>query len=135
VHGHDEALKNEVASFLAEATPDKIVILSEEPNRGRTIIEKFERHAAGAKFAVVLMTPDDEMADSRRRARPNVILELGYFIGRLGRDKVCVIRRGPIDDPSDLAGVMYTPVEASGDWKSELARELRAAGIEVSTDP
>jgi predicted nucleotide-binding protein/DNA-binding XRE family transcriptional regulator len=132
VHGHDTALKDEVYTFLTQVTSERIVILSEQANRGRTVIEKLERHGAIAKFAVVLMTPDDKMADGTRRARPNVVLELGFFIGSIGRQNVCVIRKPPIEDPSDIAGVVYTPVDADGDWKADLLRELRDAGIEVN---
>lgn len=121
----------DVYNFLKQVTTENVVILSDQPNRGRTVIEKLERHGAVAKFAVVLTTPDDEMANGARRARPNVILELGFFIGSIGRENVCVIRQSPIDDPSDIAGIVYTSVDAGGDWKGELIRELRAAGIEV----
>jgi len=95
VHGHNEAALNEVARFLEKLQQD-IVVLREKPNQGRTVIEKFEEYA-DVGFAVVLLTGDDHgsaVADSERlrmRARQNVVFELGYFIGRLGRNQVCVV--------------------------------------------
>lgn len=94
VHGHDEAALNQVARFL-ELLKQDVVVLREQPNRGQTIIEKFEDYSDVA-FAVVLLTPDDrggsadsDGGDQNLRARQNVILELGYFLGRLGRNRVC----------------------------------------------
>ena len=58
VHGHDEAAKQEVARFI-EKLGLEAVVLHEKANEGQTIIEKFEKHASDARFAVVLLTPDD----------------------------------------------------------------------------
>ena len=96
VHGHDEGARNAVARFV-EKLGLKASILDEQVNRGQTIIEKFEREASNAGFAIVLLTPDDVGAPKdhkdklQPRARQNVILELGYFLHRLGRERVCVL--------------------------------------------
>jgi predicted nucleotide-binding protein len=135
VHGHDEGAREAVARFLEkiEFIP---IILQEQPNQGRTIIEKFEDHAGEASFAVVLLTPDDvggarAAGASSERPRQNVVFELGFFVGRLGRGKVCLLRRGDLEDFSDFQGVVYTEMDASGGWKIRLARELEAAGLTV----
>jgi predicted nucleotide-binding protein len=82
-------------------------------------------------FAVVLLTPDDEGnkkgESPRPRARQNVILELGYFIGRLGRHQVCALKRGEVEIPSDFDGVVYEPLDDFGGWRSKLVKELDAA--------
>ena len=135
VHGHDDGLKETVARYLSrlELTP---VILHEQPNQGRTIIEKFERYA-DVDFAVVLFTPDDvghpinKAEQSRPRARQNVVLELGFFMGALGRHRVCVLHTGDIELPSDYAGVLYLPLDAGGAWRFLLAKEMKASGIHI----
>lgn len=131
VHGRDKALEGEVLLYLTRIGIDPVV-LHEQANGGRTILEKFEEEAAGATYAIVLMTPDDFgglVGDkSKPRARQNVVLELGYFIGKLGKKRVCVMRLGEIEDPSDFSGVAYIGV-GSNDWKRELLRELDKAGI------
>jgi predicted nucleotide-binding protein len=136
IHGHDEGTKEKVARFL-EKVGLSVVILHEQVNRGLTILEKFERFAANAGFAVALFTPDDigyPMASEKNkqpRARQNVVLELGYFIGKLGRDKVFILHKGSVELPSDIFGVVYAPVDESNGWQLTLARELRAAGYDI----
>ena len=138
VHGHDEAARETVARFLErlELAP---VILHEQPNEGRTIIEKIEDNADVA-FAVVLLTPDDMGAlatntdNLKPRARQNVILELGYFIGRLGRERVCALKKGGVETPSDYDGVVYTDLDDAGTWKIGLFKELQAAGFDVDAN-
>ena len=105
VHGHDEAAKQSVARFLEQMSFQPI-ILHEQPNLGRTIIEKIEDHH-DVGFAVVLLTLDDECVTptgNKKRARQNVVLELGYFIGHLGRDRVAALKRGDLELPSDIIG-------------------------------
>jgi predicted nucleotide-binding protein len=113
------------------------VILHEQPNGGKTIIEKFEKHGSAAGFAVVIATPDDvgglaahpsEEPELRPRAPQNVIGEMFWFAGRLGRDKVCALVKGNLEMPTDFAGVVYTPMDDHGGWKSKMLQELEEAG-------
>jgi predicted nucleotide-binding protein len=133
VHGHDNAIKESAARFLEKLDLHPI-ILHEQPNKGRTVIEKFEAHS-DVGFAVVLLTPDDVCRESpeqiTRRARQNVILELGYFIGKLSRARVCALYREGVELPSDIHGVLYIPYDEGNGWRLQLAKEIRAAGITV----
>lgn len=133
VHGHDDGARETVARFL-ERIGLEAIILHEQANQGRTIIEKVVAHG-DVGFAVVLLTPDDEGCAKggtpEPRARQNVLLELGYFIGRLGRDKVCALKRGTLEIPSDFAGVVWETMDSNGGWKRALARELEAAGHDI----
>lgn len=130
VHGHDDGARETVARFL-ENIGLEAIILHEQANQGRTVIEKVIANS-DVGFAVVLLTPDDEGCKKGEipepRARQNVLLELGYFIGRLGREKVCALKCGSLEIPSDFAGVVWEPMDSSGGWKQKLARELEAAG-------
>lgn len=136
VHGHDDAAKNSVARFV-ERFGLEAVILHEQPNKGLTIIEKFEKNASGAGFAIVLLTGDDIGASKdtpetvKPRARQNVILELGYFCGSLGRSKVCVLYKEGVEIPSDYLGVIYTPLDEAGGWHLKLAKEMKEAGLQI----
>jgi len=136
VHGHDEAVLHETARFLEKLEQD-IVILREQPNRGQTIIEKFEDYS-DVGFAIILLTPDDRGGEAslpyekqKPRARQNVIFELGYFIGRLGRHRVCALYRPGVELPSDYAGVLYVQFDEQGGWRLALAKEMKAAGLPV----
>jgi predicted nucleotide-binding protein len=124
VHGHDDGAREGVARFL-EKLDLTAIILKEQPNRGRTTIEKFVDCAREVGFAVVLFTPDDlgkavDDDEERARARQNVIFELGYFVGALGRGKACLLRKGDVQIPSDLYGVVTPPwiVGTAGSWTS-----------------
>lgn len=138
VHGHDNEAKEAVARFLTQLGI-RPIILHERPNMGRTIIEKLEANSA-VGFAVVLLTPDDVGANSRTpelsrpRARQNVVLELGLFIGLLGRGRVCALRSDDIELPSDYSGVIYIPFDSGGGWKLELVRELKSAGFSIDAN-
>ena len=138
IHGRDEGTKNMLARFL-EKLGLKPVILHEQPNEGRTIIEKFEDHTK-VGFAVVLLTPDDvgsfqdDNTNLRPRARQNVIFEFGYFIGKLDRKRVCALVKGDVEKPSDYDGVLYIPLDNSDGWKMRLIKELKSAGFEVDAN-
>ena len=133
VHGHDEGIREAVARFL-ERIGFEAIILHEQANQGRTIIEKIEAHG-DVGFAIVLLTPDDVGAAKdnslQPRARQNVLLELGYFIARLGRSRVCALKRGDIEIPSDFGGIVYETYDTGGGWKMALGRELQAAGFDI----
>lgn len=133
VHGHDEYAREAVARFL-EKIGFEAIILHEQANQGRTIIEKIEAHGE-VGFAVVLLTPDDvggtKDSELHPRSRQNVILELGYFIGRLGRSRVCALKRGNVEIPSDFGGVVYETFDDTGGWKRALGQELQAAGFNI----
>ncbi len=139
VHGHDELAKNALEGFLGEIGLEPIV-LHRQPDKGRTIIEKFEAHS-DVGFAFVLLTPDEtaylateedkESAErkTKKRARPNVLFEFGFFVGKLGRTRVCCLYTGDVELPSDVSGLLYKQYENSVEetfWP--LQKELRAAG-------
>lgn len=137
VHGHDAAMKESVKNLLVTLGL-KPIILADEPNEGRTIIEKFEKHSQKSEYAVVLFSDAEDMghAHSERKSKPrprqNVILELGYFIGTLTRNRVCVLKKKNVEPPSDILGVGYTEyVQDSKDWQHRLADELLSAGYAV----
>ncbi len=134
VHGHDGYLKLQIANFLERITGKRPVILHEQADSGLTVIEKFENHASKAGFAVVLLTADDvgrtkEASALNVRARQNVVFELGFFFGKLGRRRVVALYEEGVELPSDISGVLYKSL--AGNWHTELGRELRAAGIKV----
>ena len=138
IHGRDGGTRAMVARFLEQLSL-KPVILDEQSNQGLTIIEKFERHAQ-VGFAVALLTPDDagslqgDGSNLNPRARQNVIFELGFFIGKLGRKGVCALTKGNVEIPSDYAGVVYIPLDDSEGWKMKLFRELKNASFDVDAN-
>lgn len=131
VHGHDGELKQSVARII-EKQGIKAIILSEQANKGRTIIEKFEDYS-DVGGAICLFTADDlgrakNDAIDNTRARQNVVLETGYFMGKLGRDHVVLLADKGIEMPSDLSGVVYTDTAS---WQFDLLKELSAMGYKV----
>lgn len=135
VHGHDELAESQVARLI-EKIGLKAIILHEQPNSGRTIIEKIEANS-DVQYAVVLYTPCDlgrakEEKNEREkfRARQNVVFEHGYLIGKLGRDKVSALVKGDIETPGDISGVVYIKMDDEGAWKTQLIREMKSVGLE-----
>ena len=134
VHGHDPATKLEVADFLLKVTGESPIILHKQADEGRVTIEKFEDKASDAGFAVVLLTADDEGnakgESPKPRARQNVIFELGYFIGKLGRNRICILYEKGVELPSDYEGVLYIEI-GKDNWLLNLAKEIKAAGFQA----
>jgi predicted nucleotide-binding protein len=140
-YGHDEALREGVARYTHNLVGAAPVLLEEKANKGRSLLEKFEQETTDASYAISIATPDDvgysikdgpECAEPR--ARENVWFELGFFAGKLGRDRTCVLYRGNVHLPSDLAGIAYIPADNPETWKVRLARELHSAGFQINTE-
>jgi predicted nucleotide-binding protein len=129
VHGHDDLAISELKDYLQNTLKwDQPVVLREQPNRGRTIIEKFEELSGRIDCVFVLLTPDDNgmnltTDDEKRRARQNVIFELGFFYAKMGRKsgRVIALRKGPIDLPSDIQGIVWI----------DISRGIKASGEEI----
>lgn len=137
VHGHNTDVLNSVARTV-ERLGLKPIILHEQPNAGKTLIEKFEEHS-NVGFSIILLTDDDEgkaktQIELNKRARQNVILELGYFIGKLGRPRVLPLYSAGVELPSDIYGLVYVPIDGSGNWKFAIVKELKAAGYAVDAN-
>jgi predicted nucleotide-binding protein len=150
VHGTDHGPMNELKAMLAEAGL-KPIVLSEQPSGGRTLVEKLEDYS-DVGYAFVILTPDDlggiyesggKWSRPKRlrsfikgaypRARQNVILELGYFIGKLGRNRVSCLLKKPLEQPSDIHGVVYIRFDRSlEEVRSEIMKELEAAGYNIT---
>ena len=143
VHGHDQGLKTDVERFIHEIglTP---IVLHREADEGATIIEKFEKHS-DVGYAFILLTPDEisytvdqeKFDESEKkleyRARPNVIFEFGYFVGSLGRNKVCCLYKGNVTIPSDLNGLIYKKIDSSIDSQAyAIIKELKAVGYKIN---
>ncbi len=138
VHGRDEQTKQDLEILLGEMGLEPVV-LHRQPDGGKTIIEKFEQYS-DVGYAFILMTPDETASlvggsekennnQNQLRARPNVIFEFGYFVGKLGRHRTCCLIKGELEIPSDLHGLVYkrfnVKIEEVG---YAIGKELKAAG-------
>lgn len=136
IHGRDIGTRDTIARFL-ESLDLEPVILQEQPDRGRTIIEKFEDYAQ-IDFAIALFTPDDfgglKGDDPQSRARQNVVFEFGYFIGKYGRERVRALVKGDLKIPSDYSGVLNIRIDDSDSWKIHLVGELKSAGFDFDAN-
>lgn len=141
VHGHNEVMKQSVARVI-EKLNLKPLILHEMPNKGRTIIQKFIDHS-DVGFAIILMSADDygfskdkTSETARLRARQNVILELGFFLGKLGTNRVIALfeQIENFEIPSDYDGVIFIQFDTLGKWKFDIIRELKALNYQVDAN-
>lgn len=136
-YGHDEEAITTVAKFV-ENLGLKATVLDEQPNNGLTVIENLEKYADDTEFAIALLTPDDVGAlkdeagrQLNPRARQNVIFELGYFIGKLNPNRVCLLYKEGVELPSYIPDVVYVPMDSANGWKLKLGQEMRNAGLPV----
>lgn len=133
IHGRDEGMRQSVARFLAALGITPVLLVERSDSGGVTIMEELEQQL-DAEFAVVLLSPDDQghcagqTKHRRSRARQNVIFEFGLFIGKLGRRRIFVLKKGELELPTDVLGLMYTDYDCAGAWQLRLARDLKKAG-------
>lgn len=149
VHGKDDKAKLELTRILEKDFKLDPIILHEKPDESKTIIEKFEKHS-DVGYVFILLTPDDVgmekklyrkiISDPEKyrgyglnfRARQNVIFEMGYFVGKLGRDRVCCLYTGDVELPSDIKGILYKPFNSSvRESYGDILKELKNAGYEL----
>ena len=134
VHGHNEAARTQLRDLLSSMglTP---IVLVEQNDLGFTVIEKFEYYARACSFAFVLMSPDDKSSEAgtevdQWRARQNVIMELGWFMAHLGRERVAILHQGKLEIPSDILGVVTIPFEHSvNEAAPVITARVRDAGL------
>lgn len=134
IHGHDHAAALEVQNLLRKEFGIEAVLMDQEPHLGRTLVEKFEEEAGACGFAIVILSPDDTVSNERQgdymQMRPNVVFELGWFYGRLGRDRVAVLYKSPTEVPTDLHGVGYYEFRDSPEERFlKIRKELQEAGM------
>lgn len=142
VHGHDEIAKTSLEVFLREIGLE-VIVLHRQADEGLTVIEKFEKHSEVA-YAFILLTPDEiaylrseeqEIDGERKkefRARQNVIFEFGYFVGKLGRSRVCCLYTGDVTLPSDVNGMIYKKFSKNIEEVAySIIKDLKASGYEI----
>lgn len=140
IHGHDELSKEQLARMLADMG-HKPVILLEQPDRGRTIIEKIEEEIESTDFVFAILTPDDVGIDRELyerggktrfnyRARQNVIFELGYTYAKKQRKNVCCLCKGNVEIPSDILGILYIKFKENiKEAYQDIVKELKEANL------
>ena len=135
MHRHDGEAKQAVTGFI-EKLGLEAIILDEQASSGSTIIEKIEANS-NVVFAIVLYTPCDlgaakgEKDHLKPRARQNVVFEHGYLMAKIGRKNVCPLVKGDLETPTDISGIVYTPMDEGGGWKLAVADEMEACGYKV----
>lgn len=130
-HGHNQIVRYKVKDFLRDRCGLNPIVLQELPSAGMTIIEKLEKHGRTADYAVVILTGDDITEHGEARARQNVIQELGWFQGVLGRNRTAMLVQRGVELFSNISGIVY--LEFEGDAVEgileDLRKELEEAGL------
>lgn len=134
IHGRDEAKWRELKDILHSKFRLNPIILQEQPDDGcKTIIEKFEKYAQTCSYAIALFTPDDEVKHSEftyLQARPNVIYELGWFCGMLGRSGTMLLLKEGTTVFSDFGGIIEKRfIQNISEKTEEIKKDLINAGI------
>ena len=141
VCGTDGEMKQAVTNALTKLRLVPVV-MCEEPSQGRKIVERFQDYA-DVGLAVVLLSPDDSVyvkdePPTKRKLRPrqDVVFELGFLLGKLGKGNVLVFFRecSNFEIPTDFEGIKVTAFDDRDSWKLALIRELTNCGYNVDTD-
>ncbi|WP_298065322.1 nucleotide-binding protein [uncultured Cetobacterium sp.] len=137
VHGQDNEIKANVARFI-EKFGIEAIILHEQVNEGRTIIEKIEKYT-DVNYGIILYSACDvgkskNEIDLKKRARQNVVFEHGYLIGKLGRERVIALNKDAVEVPSDISGIVYIPYDLNEGWKISVVKELKKSGFEIDSN-
>lgn len=130
IHGHDELNLLKLEKYLTDKLNVPPVILKDNPSQGKTIIEKFELFASDCNYAIAIFTKDDlvdKNGDQYLQPRPNVIFELGWFYGNLGRENVLIVFQEGVNVPSDLDGIIRIQFEKNIlDKAHEIIKEIES---------
>lgn len=134
IHGRDEAKWRELKDIIQSEFRLDPIILAQQPDMGaKTVIEKFEHYAETCAYAIAIFTPDDEVTDGAGiylQARPNVIYELGWFCGRLGRSNVMLLLKEGTSMFSDFGGIIQKRfVTNVSERLVEIRIELEESGL------
>lgn len=140
VYGHDDTARTQLEAMLRRWDLEPI-ILDQQASAGKTIIEKLEDYSSDVNYAIVLATPDDEgrcltEPTLKKRVRQNVVLELGLFLAKLGREKVAILLKESenFEKPSDIQGLVYIPFQNKVDEVAvSLAKELDRQNYKIDT--
>ena len=132
VHGHNEEALAKTENFVRKMGLNPI-ILRDQASGGKTIIEKIESYT-DIDYGIVLYTSCDEMKDGKFRARQNVVLEHGYLMGKLKRERVAALVKGNVEIPGDIDGIVYIQMDDGKDWERQLVKELQAAGYNADAN-
>jgi len=95
---------------------------------GHVTVDELCRNLARSDFGVFVLDPDDIInirGEEQLAARDNVILELGIFIGRLGKERSFIIRPQNLTMrlPTDLLGVI------TGEYDRDRSKREPAAAL------
>lgn len=138
VYGHDEEMRSKVTKYIKRLGIKSLDLMEYSPCGIRTIFDALNSCANFVECAVVLLSADDMVFNDKHeflsyRARQNVIFEMGFFAGVLGKDKVIVLYKPNKDFefPSDINGIYYTAYKEDNKWKSELRATLKRIGFEL----
>lgn len=140
VYGHDEIARTQLEAMLRRWDLEPI-ILDQQASGGQTIIEKLEEYTSDVGYAIILATPDDEgkaktESSYKSRVRQNVVLELGMFLAKLGRNRVAILLKEAteFEKPSDIQGLIYIPFKDKVDEGAvSLIRELSRQGYKIDS--
>jgi len=135
VHGDLQPTVNTINAFMDDLGI-QLQALPAHPERAKGLVNSLEKNP-DASFALVLLGHDDAVAlrrsaaDASAGVRSGIVFELGYFVGRLGLKRVCVLYTGGTETFISDHGIQFLPIDSGNGWQLQLARHLKRAGIEI----
>ena len=115
-----------VQNYLEKDLSISTLELAQQPNLGRTVLQKLDEESMKCSIAVIVMTGDDMTDTGEIRARENVMHEIGYFQGKYGLQNVVLLHEQGVNIPSNIHGLVYIgfPEETAEAALGALTREM-----------
>jgi predicted nucleotide-binding protein len=134
IHGRDETNQLRLSKLIREDFRLMPIVLLDKPGRSAPTIDKFEHHAQTCSYAIALFTADDRVTtktgEEYWQPRPNVIFETGWFVGRLGKERVLILLQEGVKNYSDFDGVNRIQFRDDVEDKFRaIQAELKASGL------
>jgi predicted nucleotide-binding protein len=117
----DDPLRVQLLQFLGEIGIEEIDI---ERQHGQMLPLETLQVDAGVKFAFFIINPED---------LAYAMFELGHFVGKLGKNRVCVLHMSDVEFPKNVPGVLEKSIVIKLEEASfGLLKDLKASGYQIN---
>jgi len=137
LHGQEDQRKI-IAAFIQSLWLTPVLIDNHSAiDLGLDLLDGFSNDA---DLAILVLSNDPQIEETKskmsERQDQNIAYELGYFRGKLGRKRVCVLYQDDFHEEvksfSPFTGVVFIPFDTAGTWMTLLTKTIQDIGLRSS---